>query len=320
MTSPLFVRGIQFPVRAVWKTKAGHPTISYWWPRQLNESKMGDKEAERHKILYMITGNPGVPEYYLDFLTYIYNNFNQQLEITIIGHLGQTIETAEGTERDKIFTLNDQVEHKIEFLDHLIEKYPSDTEFYVVNHSLGAWLSEQLVNLRPEANIKQVFSLFPALCKLRDTPNGKWMSKYVFPIQYRTIIAKVIAGINFMPPQLATYILTWFSHLPGESARITFDKLIKPSVALNGFAMADDEMKVIYDLQIDFYKKHIDKFTFYYGSVDDWVPLECYRNMVDNVPGVKAFLCEEKIPHAFVLSHSEDLALKVTCWLREYLQ
>ncbi|KAI9290444.1 hypothetical protein K502DRAFT_354055 [Neoconidiobolus thromboides FSU 785] len=49
--------------------------VSYLWPQN------GNKDIK--KVLIFYPGNPGIPEYYIDFLDQIYNNLNRCLEIIL---------------------------------------------------------------------------------------------------------------------------------------------------------------------------------------------------------------------------------------------
>ena len=55
----------------------------------------------------------------------------------------------------------------------------------------------------------------------------------------------------------------------------------------------------------------------YYGTIDKWVPVQFYESLKENVPGVQAELCQNKIPHAFVLSSSEIVAEIVSKWINK---
>ncbi|KAI9294360.1 hypothetical protein K502DRAFT_350102 [Neoconidiobolus thromboides FSU 785] len=49
--------------------------ISYLWPQ--SEIK------RKNKVLIFFPGNPGCPEYYIDFLDQVYNKLDQKLEIIL---------------------------------------------------------------------------------------------------------------------------------------------------------------------------------------------------------------------------------------------
>lgn len=64
-------------------------------------------------------------------------------------------------------------------------------------------------------------------------------------------------------------------------------------------------------------RRHQNRLHLYYGTIDKWVPVQFYESLKENVPGVQAELCQNKIPHAFVLSSSEIVAEIVSKWINK---
>ena len=65
---------LKTPLRSYWSV-AGNDTETLWWPVKQNVSN------EKKKILFFIPGNPGLVEYYTDFLEEIHRNVTFPLEI-----------------------------------------------------------------------------------------------------------------------------------------------------------------------------------------------------------------------------------------------
>jgi len=63
----------------------------------------------------------------------------------------------------------------------------------------------------------------------------------------------------------------------------------------------------------------VDKIIFYYGESDGWCPLSYYeevKKLYSSYEGSTVLLCDKKIPHAFVIDRSEDMAeivARITC-------
>ncbi|KAJ9078147.1 hypothetical protein DSO57_1009844 [Entomophthora muscae] len=173
MSLGLFAKGVQRPLRTVWKVKSGYRSVSYWWPKE--ESDCSEKPhdgTKPSKVLLMIPGNPGLPEYYIEFMSHIHENLGRELDIVLIGHHGQSVDEFDTDFDEKNFGLQHQVQHKLECLDALVEKYPANTEFFLVGHSVGAWICEQVVKKRP--NVKNYPNLLLVSCTPKTSRNRKW--------------------------------------------------------------------------------------------------------------------------------------------------
>jgi hypothetical protein len=59
-----------------------------------------------------------------------------------------------------------------------------------------------------------------------------------------------------------------------------------------------------------------DLFFFYYGAADGWVPRSYYDVFIAEFPTIRATLCSDQIPHAFVVHHSKVMAEKTLDILR----
>lgn len=60
--------------------------------------------------------------------------------------------------------------------------------------------------------------------------------------------------------------------------------------------MSHDEMDVIYEVDQQFYANNREKFTFYYGRGDKWVPVEAYHEMKETVASGN-FFYSFPLPH-----------------------
>ena len=68
-------------------------------------------------------------------------------------------------------------------------------------------------------------------------------------------------------------------------------------------------------LKIHIFFSMIDRLTFYFGTTDEWCPLEYYENLKRLVPETKAYVCNYGIQHAFVLQSSRLMANLVSQWI-----
>jgi hypothetical protein len=72
---------------------------------------------------------------------------------------------------------------------------------------------------------------------------------------------------------------------------------------------------------MDMIRDNPDRFTMYYGASDAWAPLHHHEHMSKHVGEPighnRVYLCSKDIPHAFVVSHSEEMSTIMSDWLKE---
>jgi hypothetical protein len=61
------------------------PTHIFTWGKWLNE-KFDNKNKD---LVFLITGNPGLPGYYTKFCSSLYNELDKETPIWVIGHAGE---------------------------------------------------------------------------------------------------------------------------------------------------------------------------------------------------------------------------------------
>lgn len=82
-------------------------------------------------------------------------------------------ETAKDT---MLYSLEDQIQHKIDCLDTLAEENGQGTRFILIGHSIGSYISAEVLKKRPEQGIIRVIALFPTLRDIGVTPNGIYIT------------------------------------------------------------------------------------------------------------------------------------------------
>lgn len=71
-----------------------------------------------------------------------------------------------------MYTLEDQIQHKLDCIDTLIKENGPATNFILVGHSVGSYISAEVLKKRPHHGISRVIALFPTLREIAITPNG----------------------------------------------------------------------------------------------------------------------------------------------------
>ncbi|KAG0238356.1 hypothetical protein BGW42_005589 [Actinomortierella wolfii] len=319
----------QGPLRTIWNVQ-GENVVTLWWPAKdgASQSKFvltGGSEPQQapRTVLFMIPGNPGVIDYYIPFLQIVHDTCNGNLDIfggkypKLSSHLGHT-SGAHVKDPSRLYTLQEQVDNKIAIFDALRERYPSNTRYVIAGHSMGAWLSLQLLKARPNHQIERIFGLFPTVHHILDTPNGQKL-KNIFRPRTSSMIAGTVTALRFIfsAPPVLNGIVRLATGQDQDMAQVTAQQLLFGHVVKNCLFLAGQEMETIRELDEQLVHKHGHKFVFYYGKTDEWSPLEHYLDMRDRFPHVKSHLCSQGMKHAFVLGHGEAMGVLVGEWINE---
>ncbi|SAL99308.1 hypothetical protein [Absidia glauca] len=292
----------QKPLRTVWNV-ANHATESLWWPAA------AQKEQQRTKtVLLFVCGNPGLVEYYTDFLNAIYEQAaNPYLEIVGVSHLGHSLGPhASGPQ--PLYGLQEQIDHKIACLDLLRSENPSDTQYILMGHSMGSYVCAEVLKQRQQHNIIRLIALFPTLREIALTPNGVTLSRSLFRVPL-PIVSGVVGLASLIPGPIRQSLTGLITGQKGNGLKVTAHGLMHASVVKNVVHMARQEMELIKELDDDFYATHVDKFIMYYSRNDQWAPLDHYEFMTEKFPNAQVHLCAEDIPHAFIIVETSRRAL-----------
>lgn len=90
-----------------------------------------------------------------------------------VSHKGHSVNYHEDNSGEKsVYSLEDQIQHKVDCIDTLIEQNGPETNFILVAHSIGSYISAEVLKKRPNHGISRVIGLFPTLRDIAITPNG----------------------------------------------------------------------------------------------------------------------------------------------------
>ncbi|KAF7725788.1 hypothetical protein EC973_009405 [Apophysomyces ossiformis] len=264
------------PKRFMWDV-ASQMTETLHWPTRTN--------GQPKTILFFIPGNPGIVTYYKEFLEEIYQKSARSLEIYGVSHLGHSIGAHALTSQnpDKCYSLQEQIDHKINCLDLLKEMNPSDTQFILMGHSAGAYISTEVLKERQNHGITRLIALFPTLREIALTPNGIKISRLVSVVP-TFLLSGAAHVVSLIPNYIRESLLGIVTGQSGDSLNITAHELLHGIVIKNVLHMAAYEMEMIKELDYDFYNAHVNKFIIYYSKNDGWAPLDHYNHIKEKFP------------------------------------
>ncbi|KAH3984706.1 hypothetical protein HBI25_069880 [Parastagonospora nodorum] len=228
----------------------------------------GKKSAQTTYLIYFITGNPGLIEYYRTFLTHLYGVLSQNtasdrsIEFQVYGRSlsGFEVNSSEiktyKYRRDPPYGLQDQIRHAeddvVELVEDLKDNGAKDVRVILVGHSVGAYISLEIVRrLRAhgvvgedfDTRISGVVGLFPTVVDLARSESGMKAAPFVKNSNF-VVFLSVIAGFISMllPLSLLTKLIASVMSFPQDAAHTTASFVKSPHGVLQALHMARDEM------------------------------------------------------------------------------
>ncbi|KAF9457348.1 hypothetical protein BDZ94DRAFT_1273470 [Collybia nuda] len=277
---------------------------SQWWPPR--------RQVAPETIIFFIPGNPGLLDFYTPFLNAIYEkDTTSKLAIFGHSHLGHTPGVWYKTPTS-CYKLAAQIESILEAFDAIRHEYVN-AKVVVIGHSVGSWLSLQVLKARPIA-VAAVFLLFPTISRIASTPNGRRLSWLFSPY-----LSKPIMWLSYLTRLITTHTLAClFYEWPVTQIRVLQAFLRSSSSIHAALGMAHDEMQRICDADIELLEENRDKLWYYFADHDDWVGEEkyniiCSLKLDSNI--ARVVHGHHEIPHAFCINHAENLAEQCHSWL-----
>ncbi|KAL6051512.1 hypothetical protein STEG23_011317 [Scotinomys teguina] len=114
--------------------------------------------AKPKLLIFIIPGNPGFSPFYLPFAKTLYSLMKGSFPVWVISYAGFSLvpkdkkiltapNESNAQEIEDIYGLNGQIEHKIAFLRAHV---PKDVKIILIGHSIGSYLSLQVMKRAPE--------------------------------------------------------------------------------------------------------------------------------------------------------------------------
>jgi pimeloyl-ACP methyl ester carboxylesterase len=171
----------------------------------------GKKPAQITYLIYFITGNPGLIEYYRTFLTHLYGLLSQNtasdrsIEFQVYGRSLSGFEMTSSEiktykyRKDPPYGLQDQIRHAeddvVEIVEDLKDNGAKDVRVILIGHSVGAYMSLEIVRrLRAhglagedfDTRIAGIVGLFPTVVDIARSETGlkaavRSISHFPFP-------------------------------------------------------------------------------------------------------------------------------------------
>lgn len=181
---------------------------------------------------------------------------------------------------------------------------------HLICHSIGSYMITELLN-EPVLTytVTDLFYLFPTIEYMKETRNGKFLTRFIKPLVPLIIfMAWIFTILPTVIQNLLIIMYLFFTGMPQKNATSVKD-LVHPDVLRRVFSMAFEEMDLVRARNDEAIKKNLQKIHFIYGQNDGWAPRQYFERLVQDINGVKAQI--HIYEHAFVLKQSIPVALLV---------
>lgn len=285
------------------------PAHCLWWPPLKPGMRI-------ETVVLFIPGNPGLLDFYTPFLTALQDkDLTENLAILAQAHIDHTPGIYHDTLPHSRHSLYAQVQSAIELFDTTVAEF-SPARVMLIGHSVGSWVALQVLKQRPDL-VAGVFLLFPTICHIADTPNGKKLSSLFKPVP-RHIIARLSAVGKRIPLCILHRLVgrEW----PIVQLKVLRELIRSPESIRATLRMGDEEMFEIRELDVALLKEHRQRLWFYFAERDGWVGEQkalILNSFEPDVGSLRITYGDPSIPHAFCINHGEEVAQQCHQWLLE---
>ncbi|KAI5193629.1 hypothetical protein E4T39_08867 [Aureobasidium subglaciale] len=271
-------------------------------------------ESAESLLVFFITGNPGLIEYYRTFLTLCFDSLRSRYSDCRIkvagtslrgfgiqddGHHHSNNDNAMGP-----YDLEQQIEHVGQMLERVIESHAdpsSSPKVVLVGHSVGSYILLEVLRRRKQRPTTQQISnkakiiggicLFPTVTHIAKSPSGKKFS-LLFAIPYFSVIAGVVVRLLFswIPFAALQSLVALITGFPAPAAEPTTAFIKSPNGVRQALYLAGHEMQTI---TTDAWDDELwgiteaqnsgsenTKLYFYFGTNDHWVADETRDELI----------------------------------------
>ncbi|KAI3791581.1 hypothetical protein L2E82_05411 [Cichorium intybus] len=265
-----------------------------------------------------IPGNPGVVSFYTDFLESLYEQMGETASITGIGYISHS---EKDWEHGKLFGLNEQIDHKINFIQQELQAL--EVPLIVVGHSIGAYMSLE-VNKRIPEKVAYFVALYPFLAVDTKSQQQAIIKKISRSQITSTIISGIVALFGLLPIWASRFIAK--NSLGKSWSTTALDALctsvLKYHTMRNVLYLVMTEFEELVNVpDWEFLREKRNRIAFLYGDDDHWAPLHMHDEIVKNVPNAIVEVEKEGHTHAFscTITGSQWVARHVATLIKKTL-
>ncbi|GFR66741.1 chromosome 2 open reading frame 43 [Elysia marginata] len=212
---------------------------------------------------------------------------------------------------DNLYGLEAQISHKLAFIR---ENIPSDTSLILIGHSIGCYMILNILDGLAAKNVARCFMLFPTIERMAVTPNGRTLTPVLRYLRWIPVLLAFF--FCFLPQFIRREIMKWLYRKVDypECTQKALLETVTPWTTNFAMYLGKTEMNKVTTLQGELVEKHLSKLSLYYGSIDDWAPVQYYHDFIAHFPQADAKLCDLRLKHAFILKKTEGKTMAKIIW------
>ncbi|KAF7717796.1 Uncharacterized protein PECH_008435 [Penicillium ucsense] len=229
---------------------------------------------------------------------------------------------------------------------------PRKRRVILIGHSVGAYIAMEVLRRHREAARESVESgkrggydidfdiiggvmLFPTVKDIAHSPSGQKLTTLLSIIPHFATVVSFIAGIltSILSMSALKSVIKLVMRDPPTHALETTTSFLKSRQGVRqALHMAADEMRTITSDKwtddvwgVTQTQDPVSRLCFYFGRNDHWVAEKTREEIIamrsstkrEDGLGPQMIVCEDGLPHAFCLKHSDVMARKVAAMIRE---
>nr|XP_055028314.1 lipid droplet-associated hydrolase isoform X1 [Misgurnus anguillicaudatus] len=232
-------------------------------PTDLHAARKGPNPPKM--LILIIPGNPGVVGFYKTYMWTLYQTFLRRYPVWAVSHAGHCmppdtfdmIEDASVAEKEDVFGLDGQIEHKLTFLRKHV---PRETTLLLIGHSIGCYIILEMMKRDPELKVLKAVMLFPTIERMACSPQGKLMTPLLCHLRYAVYLP--IFLLSLLPERLKAEIVRLaMGNLYSLDTSIVpaTVSLINVDCAANAMYMGGQEMRLVVKRDDSTIRQHLRK-------------------------------------------------------------
>lgn len=272
-------------------------------------------------LFVWIPGNPGLLEYYEEMLKMIHRN-NPEWEILGISHAGMSPGNpllGKGSKNTKIYTLEEQIEHKIEVVNNFSSP---GRPILIMGHSVGAYIIQKvIISKRLIGRVIKLGMLTPTIIDIHTSEKGVLFTKLFRWVKNLPQLAAWGSDLLFnkiVPRFCIKPFLSFVMGCKRDSRAVDASSLLlhNSGFVMQALGLAQYEMEIIrsdWQFQrelLDLCRTEDISIWLLFGNSDHWVSDETRRQLIHFYQEVHvrpniSIQVSSVIPHSFVIDHSQ---------------
>ncbi|KAH0732842.1 hypothetical protein KY289_004030 [Solanum tuberosum] len=232
------------------------------------------KDPKFHVLF--IPGNPGVISFYLDFLESLYDLLDGTASVTAISHIAQT---EKNWERGRLFSLQEQTDHKINFIEHELQDV--EVPIVLVGHSIGSYISLDIFK-RFQGKVAYCICLYPFLAVNTKSSTQSVIKKIAASRTLSTGLSSIVAILGLLPAWISRILVknsvgkSWCA----AAVEALCSHVLRYHTVQNILYMAMTEFEKLSEVpDWSFMREKKSQMAFLFGVDDHWSPLDLYEEI-----------------------------------------